>query len=174
MLLSFIHSYTVVFHEQYILNLSLGILTQVMGINGLLVELKSITRKSHLRSLSNLRVGIDGHSWLYRGAFSCADDLQNSTKYVSFFKKMVLLLKSNGLQDFIVVFDGLALPMKHDVNEKRSQSKRENLQLAMQAAKVGDTDLAVSYYRKAISITPEMVRIVCASTMQFCLSILLF
>lgn len=46
-----------------------------MGVHGLLPQLKSVLDQVHISKYSGKRAGIDGCSWLYKGAYSCAADL---------------------------------------------------------------------------------------------------
>lgn len=46
-----------------------------MGINGLLLQLKSVSRPTHVNSYAGKRVAIDGYSWLHKGAYSCSMEL---------------------------------------------------------------------------------------------------
>lgn len=57
-----------------------------MGISGLLPVLKDITKKQHVRDFAGKTVAIDGYSWLYKGAYSCAKELcenEPTEKYVA-------------------------------------------------------------------------------------------
>lgn len=80
----------------------------------------------------------------------------------SFFKSMVSLLKRSGITDILVVFDGRSLPSKQDENDERSRGRHARIMLAKEAEMNGDLDLAVSFYRQAVSITPEMIHHVIA------------
>ena len=46
-----------------------------MGVSGLLPQLKSITKKTHLSKYSGKRVAVDAYGFLHRGAYSCAREL---------------------------------------------------------------------------------------------------
>ena len=46
-----------------------------MGIQGLLPVLKDITNRVHVSTFSGKRAAIDGYSWLYKGAYSCPQEL---------------------------------------------------------------------------------------------------
>ena len=54
-----------------------SILSNEMGIEGLLPLLKSIQRSSHVREYAGQVIGIDAYAWLHRGVFACASDLAN-------------------------------------------------------------------------------------------------
>jgi exonuclease-1 len=136
-----------------------------MGIPGLLEQLKSIVQKRHVGSFKGLRVAVDASCWLHRGSYSCAQELALGTgtlKYVAFFMKMVNLLVAAEVQEIIIVFDGLPLPSKSDTNEKRSKSRKSNLELARCAEEKGDLQLAQTHYQRGISVTKDMVQRVIA------------
>lgn len=46
-----------------------------MGINGLLQQLKSISKPKHVSAYRGQKVAIDGYSWLHKGAYSCSREL---------------------------------------------------------------------------------------------------
>ena len=46
-----------------------------MGISGLLPFLKDATTNANIRDFKGCTVAIDTYCWIYRGAFSCAEDL---------------------------------------------------------------------------------------------------
>lgn len=132
-----------------------------MGISGLLENLKSIVRKRNATEFSGLKVAVDGHCWLHQGAYSCSKDITNgvsTAKYVQFFVSMVNVLRNSGISHILVVFDGLPLPNKSDVNQKRSDAKKQNLELARAAEIAGDHKLAMTYYQRSVSVTFEMVQ----------------
>lgn len=46
-----------------------------MGISGLLPLLKDITHKTHIKQFQGKRAAIDGYVWLYKGSYSCPEEL---------------------------------------------------------------------------------------------------
>ncbi len=46
-----------------------------MGISGLLPFLKDAIETVHLKQLEGYVVAVDTYCWIYRGAFSCAEQL---------------------------------------------------------------------------------------------------
>jgi exonuclease-1 len=56
-----------------------------MGIKDLLPLLDPIANEMHIRDYAGKTVAVDGHSWLYCGAFDCAFELainMTTAKYV--------------------------------------------------------------------------------------------
>ena len=132
-----------------------------MGIKGLLEQLKSITKKVHISEFRGKRVAIDAHCWLHRGAYGCGKELYegiDTTKYISFMLNMIHMLKSNGIESIIIVFDGIPLPCKAETNNKRTLERQQQLLLAKSAEISGDHDQAHNYYQRSISITYDMIQ----------------
>jgi exonuclease-1 len=130
-----------------------------MGIAGLLKNLKSITKRVHVKDYNGLRVGIDAYCWLHRGSYSCSREITEgirTEKFVDFFMEMIDMLLTNGLHP-IVVFDGRPLPMKSETNVARGTVKRTNKEMARKAAENGNHGEALILYQRSVSITPEMV-----------------
>lgn len=46
-----------------------------MGISGLLPLLKDITTKAHIKEFQGKRAAVDGYVWLYKGSYSCPEEL---------------------------------------------------------------------------------------------------
>ena len=141
-----------------------------MGISGLLKELQSISKSIHIKELAGLRVAIDAHCWLHRGAVSCARELLSERvrnnrdeadtsvpSYVRSFMSLIELLKVNGITQILVVFDGCALPAKARIHSAREESRRKVIEVARAAEEQGKLDVADSYYKQGVTITFEMV-----------------
>jgi exonuclease-1 len=131
-----------------------------MGIPGLLEQLKSISQNVHISQYKGKKVAIDAQCWLHRGAYSCSKELatgQETTGYISFFLSMVKMLKENGVDSIIAVFDGIPLPCKAETNFKRSSSRSEQRQLAKLADDRGDSKVAQAHYQRSVDITFDMV-----------------
>lgn len=132
-----------------------------MGIKGLLEQLKSITKKVHISEFRGKRVAIDAHCWLHRGAYGCGKELYqgiDTTKYISFMLNMIHILRSNGIESIIIVFDGIPLPCKAETNNKRTLERQQQLLLAKSAEISGDHDQAHNHYQRSISITYDMIQ----------------
>ena len=71
-----------------------------MGVDNLLLYVRSITKKSHLCELKGKKVAIDGLIWLYRGGYGCAENLATGTMlpevFLKYFMKNLDLLNKNG------------------------------------------------------------------------------
>lgn len=133
-----------------------------MGVANLLRELRSIMKNGHVSDLKGLRVAIDGHCWLHRAAYNCSRDLainpETTIKYVDFFRSMINLLRSHGVEDILFVFDGGPLPAKSGVSDERGKNRQDHLQQAIDAEASGNYELAEHYYRQSVSITPLMIK----------------
>jgi exonuclease-1 len=46
-----------------------------MGIQGLLIALKSIQTTKHLSEFAGQTVAVDAYVWLHKGVFTCATEL---------------------------------------------------------------------------------------------------
>jgi exonuclease-1 len=133
-----------------------------MGISGLLKELKSISKPIDLNSLSGKRIAIDGHCWLHRLSYGCARSIalkdDSNLNYVNHFMDMIQELIDCGISKILVVFDGRSLPAKSRVMQERKQLRQKNLEMALKADTEGAFDLAETYFRQTVSITPIMVQ----------------
>ncbi|KAF5204915.1 Exonuclease [Thalictrum thalictroides] len=67
----------------------------------------------------------------------------------------VNLLRYHGVRP-ILVFDGGYLPMKSEEEIKRSRSRKENLQRAVEHESLGNSKAAYEYYQKAVDISPSV------------------
>jgi len=108
-----------------------------------------------------LKVAVDGHCWLHRGAFACGQELAqgvSTKKYINFFLKMIGILRQNGITQILVVFDGIPLPNKIETNKSRSDLRKKNLHLARAAEAAEDTKTAQTYYQRSVSITTDMIQ----------------
>ncbi|KAG2434397.1 hypothetical protein HYH02_012409 [Chlamydomonas schloesseri] len=133
-----------------------------MGINGLLQQLKSISKPKHVSAYRGQKVAIDGYSWLHKGAYSCSRELCEgiwADGYVRYFVGRVELLLGNGVVP-IVVFDGCRLPMKADEEDNRRRGRREALERARAHAESGNMAAATECYQRAVNITPWMAKVV--------------
>ncbi|KXZ53691.1 hypothetical protein GPECTOR_6g608 [Gonium pectorale] len=133
-----------------------------MGINGLLQQLKSISRATHVSSYRGQKVAVDGYSWLHKGAYSCSRELCEGVwtdGYVRYFISRVEMLLSNGVIP-VIVFDGCRLPMKQDEEESRRRSRREAMERARAHAESGNMAAATECYQRAVDIAPWMARVV--------------
>lgn len=131
-----------------------------MGIPGLLQKLTSITTKKDVQDYAGLKVAIDAHIWLHRGGYNCSRELAeglDTTKYVDYCLNILEMLKTRGVVDVTVVFDGASLPIKTTTNLNRGAARALNRALAQEAAGLGDDALAMKHYQRSVSVTSAMV-----------------
>ncbi|XP_026404817.1 exonuclease 1-like isoform X2 [Papaver somniferum] len=129
-----------------------------MGITGLLPRLKSIMVPIHIKDLRGCSVAVDTYSWLHKGALSCSKELCKSeptSRHIAYCMHRVNLLRHYGVKP-ILVFDGGNLPMKCEEEAKRSRSRKENLERAMEHESMGNSAAAYECYQKAVDISPAI------------------
>ncbi|GJQ08240.1 hypothetical protein GpartN1_g31.t1 [Galdieria partita] len=129
-----------------------------MGVQGLLPVLKPISEAIHIQLFANKRVGIDGYSWLHKGAFGCALELCTGTstsRYMDYFvERIKMLLYYNVVP--VVVFDGAKLPMKSETEAMRRESREMYLEKGKKLLKERKWTHAVECFQRAVNITPTM------------------
>lgn len=133
-----------------------------MGINSLLLNLKSITTKRHISDYSGQSAGIDGYSWLHKALYSCGVAVgvhNNLYKFVRYFSKRLMTLLNHNIKP-IVVFDGDKLPLKRHTEDSEYKARKKNYELAMEAYKLGQKEEANKLFMEAITVTPEMAHFV--------------
>ena len=81
----------------------------------------------------------------------------STDSYINYFVNIIKLLRLHGVDQVLVVFDGLPLPSKSCTNLRRSEMRNSNILLAKEAEAMGDLKLATSYYQQSVSISPDMV-----------------
>ena len=132
------------------------------------VDIATMKKESSMKIRA---VAIDASAWLHRGAYNCAMDLARgvpTTRYADFFMRRIDMLKFFKIEP-IVVFDGRSLSMKKSTDKVRrgirsaAREKAEALFAeAVQSRRQHDKqrlyDEAARYFRKCITVTPEMVR----------------
>ncbi|XP_055357766.1 exonuclease 1-like [Paramacrobiotus metropolitanus] len=130
-----------------------------MGIQGLLPFVKNACRPVNISEFSGAVVAVDGHCWLHRAVYSCAEQLvkgQATTQYVSFCMKMIELLKKHGIRP-IIVFDGHSLPAKNGIHKQRTERRELMKQKGEQYEMQGNHKEARQCFGQSYSITPSMV-----------------
>lgn len=131
-----------------------------MGIAGLLPQLKPIQNPVSLHRYEGQTLGIDGYAWLHRAACSCAMELamdKPSTKYLQFFIKRIGMLKSFKIEPYFI-FDGDAIGVKKDTEQKRHAKRTENRDIAERLWESGEKKNAMDYFQKCVDITPAMAK----------------
>ena len=131
-----------------------------MGITELLKVLKPVEIDCNLSNFKGKNVGIDVMGLLYKGLFSCSQDIIQGTSetapYLRFPLKIISMLLSYGVIP-VVVFDGNRLPIKQKTAEKREESKREALKKANQLFNDGKFEEADKYFKRSLFISPKMI-----------------
>ncbi|CAF0761738.1 unnamed protein product [Didymodactylos carnosus] len=130
-----------------------------MGITGLLPLLKPASRDANITEFNGCTAAVDTYCWIYRGCFGCADKIAQGTPcsgYVRYVSKYVTLLLQSGIKP-IMVFDGSPLPSKRGTEMKRRAEKDINRLRAQDAIKSGKQTDALTFYRRSIDVTSEIV-----------------
>ena len=126
-----------------------------MGINNLLLHLRSIISKVHLRKYKGKRIGIDGSCWLYKGSYFTSIETNNdleTKKYLLYFQQCLQLLLNEEIIP-IVIFDGRFLPIKEITNKKRKEKKEKYKNLGQIAELEGRKEDAKLLYQRSFSST---------------------
>ncbi|KAJ7334350.1 Rad2 nuclease [Desmophyllum pertusum] len=100
-----------------------------MGIHGLLPFLKKYSRKVNFREFSGQTAAIDASCWLHKGL--CVSLAQSGRRdwCGAIFRNFLRSVKEAGVTPF-VVFDGLPLPAKASVSERRRRERENHLRRA--------------------------------------------
>lgn len=94
-----------------------------MGVTGLLRVLKSASEPCSVEVFRGQTVGVDGYSWLHKGAISCSWDLafnKPTTRHLEYCLKRIKMLRHYGVEPYMV-FDGDFLPTKANVEKEREK-----------------------------------------------------
>jgi len=129
-----------------------------MGIQGLLPVLRPISEAIHIKLFARKRVGIDGYSWLHKGAFGCALELCTgvpTSRYLDYFIERIKMLLYYDVVP-VVVFDGARLPMKSETEATRRESREMYLEKGHKLLKENHWSHAVECFQRAVNITPMM------------------
>lgn len=133
-----------------------------MGINGLLLNIKSIGVRKNIKDYAGKSVAIDGYSWLHKALHTCGVDVavnQNLHKFVRYFENKLQYLLSFDI-NVLVVFDGDKLPLKISTETSRHQNRQKCYAMAMEFHRKGNIDEANKLFSQAIDISPSMARFV--------------
>ncbi|RNA40270.1 exonuclease 1-like [Brachionus plicatilis] len=129
-----------------------------MGISGLLPFLKEASTNANIKQFEGATVAVDTYCWIYRGAFSCAEQLalgQPADGHVKYVLKYVHKLQEWGIKP-IMIFDGSCLPSKKGTELKRKESKEMYRKKAAQCLAEGRKNEAREYFQRCIECTPKM------------------
>lgn len=134
------------------------VLSDTMGIQGLLPLLKDVSSPVHVRNYAGKTLGIDAYVWLHRGAYACSREIamgENTTRYVAYALSRIRMLQHFGVTPYLV-FDGDKLPAKQHTEDDRELRRYENLQRAKMLEREGKAQEARELFCKCVDITPEM------------------
>lgn len=132
----------------------------LMGVTGLLQNLKEIQHVTSLEKYRGQTLAIDAYGWLHRGLIACAQELcqdQPTRKYITLFMNKIDMLRHFGVIPY-VVFDGAALPTKAETARERRQRREEARMKADLLAKQGKRLLAWKEFMKAALVTSLMAK----------------
>jgi len=107
-----------------------------MGIQNLLQQLKFATERHTITSFKGARIAIDASSWLYKAAYSCAEELNTPTgedrcapQYTRYMvRRCEDLLLNAQVKEVLLVFDGVRVPLKEETNKERREKRTRNLE----------------------------------------------
>lgn len=131
-----------------------------MGVKGLLPQLREIQEGLTLERFRGKTLAIDSYAWLHRSVISCSWELaqdMETTKYLSFFKKKVMMLKHFGIEPYFV-FDGDHFESKNDTEIEREQNRIRNKEKGLEMLQNGNRKLAGEFFMKSIDVTPSMAK----------------
>ncbi|CAF0844666.1 unnamed protein product [Brachionus calyciflorus] len=129
-----------------------------MGISGLLPFLKEASTTVNIKQFEGHTVAVDTYCWIYRGAFSCAEQLAlglPADGHVKYVLRYVHKLLEWNIKP-IMIFDGSVLPSKKGTELKRKESKEMNRKKAAQCLAEGRKNEAREYFQRCIECTPKM------------------
>ncbi|CAD8179648.1 unnamed protein product [Paramecium octaurelia] len=130
-----------------------------MGIENLLNFLKPALVERCITFYRGKTAAIDAMSWLYRGCYSCAHELNQDIKtndYLYYVQKMLIMLKEYEITP-ILIFDGRNLRAKEKTEQMRKQIKQQNLLKAKELQESGNTDEAKKYFQRCLKIRKQMM-----------------
>ena len=124
------------------------------------VNARSLTRRG-----TGMRAAVDAYSWLHKGAYSCALELQTGNHYwrkqnrdapyVNYCIHRANMLKFFGI-DPVIVFDGDRLPAKASEEGTRRQRREEAKQKGRERLEQGNREGATFMFTQSLDISPSM------------------
>jgi len=130
-----------------------------MGITGLLPIFKPAFRRSHIKSYTGKRIGIDGHAWLHQILPSIAVELyekRETERHTHLFLAKVRALEKHGIVP-VVVFDGDYLPSKEKTAILRRETKEKYRREVEFYIRHNQIPRAREYMKRCVSVTPEVL-----------------
>jgi exonuclease-1 len=133
-----------------------------MGIDGLLRQLKGVTRERHMEEYRGLSVAVDTYAWLHRVIKSVAvmEVVRGEVtgRFVQEVMRRVERIRALGVR-VVMVFDGAPLPGKLEEERAREKSRAASLEKAQEFERLGDSENALKKYSESIDITPDLAYI---------------
>ena len=112
-----------------------------------------------------MRAAVDAYSWLHKGAYSCALELQTGNHYwkkqnrdapyVNYCIHRAKMLKFFGIEP-VIVFDGDRLPAKASEEGTRRQRREEAKQKGRERLEQGNREGATFMFTQSLDISPRM------------------
>ena len=130
-----------------------------MGINNLLPNLKSITKKKNISSYQNQSCAIDGYSWLHKALHTKAlisKEEKTVKKYITYFSIKIEKLLSYNIK-ITIIWDGDRPPLKKKTSDTKYILKKYNYKNCMKSYKKGQIEKAMGFFNKGLLITPGLV-----------------
>ncbi|KAL8004643.1 putative XPG/Rad2 endonuclease, PIN-like domain superfamily, 5'-3' exonuclease domain superfamily [Plasmopara halstedii] len=141
-----------------------------MGINSFLRQLNDAVDRTHLKEFAGQTLLVDALSWLHKACYGCAYELsigRDTDKYIQYMLRKVDMLRSYGVAEVILVFDGQRLPLKSSTQEKRQTYKEENRKRALQAMadskrlqgseREDELHKAYQLFQRSVNISPAII-----------------
>eukprot|EP00971_Amphidinium_carterae_P125609 2488490-Amphidinium_carterae.1 len=131
---------------------------QIMGIEGLLPELRAVELPRHIRDYAGLRAAVDTSSWLHASLVSCALELargEETTAHIEYCLSRVALLQRHKIE-VLMVFDGCPLRAKEPTNMERRLRRKEKRAEGFRLLAAGDMTAARKSFAQGIEITPGL------------------
>ena len=129
-----------------------------MGIQGLLPQVKKVTRPVSAADLRGLTCAVDGYGWLHKGVHGCAADLgmgKQNDSFVWYCLNRIDTLVSQGAR-VLMVFDGGPLPSKEGTELDRQASRDEARETAHRLMREGNATAAYGFFAKSVDVSPLM------------------
>jgi exonuclease-1 len=129
-----------------------------MGIQGLLPQLKGLTKSTNIGAYRNKRLAIDGYAWLHKAVYGCCLELatgKETLQWVNYCIAFIDMLLHNDIEVFLV-FDGANLPAKQSTEEGRADNRAQNLKTGLGYLQKNDFSNARTYLSRAVDVTPRM------------------
>ncbi|CAD8124281.1 unnamed protein product [Paramecium sonneborni] len=130
-----------------------------MGIDNLLNFIKPALVERCITYYRGKTAAVDAMSWLYRGCYSCAYDLNQDIQtndFLYYVQKMLIMLREYEITP-ILVFDGRSLRAKQKTEQMRKQIKQQNLIKGKELLQNGNTEEAKKYFQRCLKIRKKMM-----------------